>query len=76
MAKLESIIRRGTPGRPGDMIKGIAPQPPVPPQPPKPPKILTPSGKVQGRTKQRVVRRRDDQGGADGSGPEGTAEGT
>jgi hypothetical protein len=76
MAKLESIGRRGTPGRPGDPSRGIPPQPPVPPQPPKPPKIMTPTGKVQGRTKNRVVRKRDDQGGADGSRPEGSAEGT
>jgi hypothetical protein len=69
MARRESIIRRGTPGRPGDMIRGIAPRPPVPPQPPKPPTILTPTGKVQGM-KKHVVRRRDDQGGADGSRPE------
>jgi hypothetical protein len=76
MARRESIIRRGTAGRPGDMIRGIAPQPPVPPQPPKPPKTMTPSGQVQGQAKKRAVRRRDGQDGADGSGYDGSAAGT
>jgi hypothetical protein len=65
MARRESIIRRGTPGRPGDMIRGIAAKPPVPPQPPKPPTILTPTGKVQGQVKAPPTRRRRDGGGAD-----------
>ena len=38
MARLSSICG-GTPGKPGDKIHGIAPQPPQPPQPPRIPKI-------------------------------------
>ena len=64
MAKRKSI-RGGTPGRPGDMVRGIAPQPPVPPQPPKPPKMLTPSGQVQDRVKPPPTRKRRDGDGAD-----------
>jgi hypothetical protein len=65
MARLESIRRRGTPGRPGDLIRGIAPQPPVTPRPPKVPKPLTPSGQVQGRAKPPPTRKRRGGGGAD-----------
>ena len=64
MAKRDSI-RGGTPGRPGDLIRGIAPQPPVPPRPPKAPKMITPSGQVQGKTKPPPTRKRRDGGGAD-----------
>jgi hypothetical protein len=64
MAKLESI-RGGTPGRPGDLIRGIAPQPPVPPRPPKVPKMLKPSGQVQGQSKSPPAPKRREGGGAD-----------
>jgi hypothetical protein len=64
MAKLESI-RGGTPGRPGDMIKGTPPQPPVPPRPPKVPKMLKPYGQGQSQVKAPPTRKRRDGGGAD-----------
>jgi hypothetical protein len=66
MEKRESI-RGGTPGRPGDLIRGIAPQPPVPPRPPKVPKPLKPSGQVQGQAKAPPSRKRRDGGRDDGS---------
>jgi hypothetical protein len=65
MARLESIRRRGTPGRPGDSLRGTPPQPPVPPQPPQPPKVMTPTGRVQGQVKAPPTRKRRDGGGAD-----------
>jgi hypothetical protein len=65
MARLESIIKRGTPGRPGDPLRGIPPQPPVPPQPPKPPKVMTPTGQVQGQVKPPPTRKRRGEGGAE-----------
>jgi hypothetical protein len=60
MARLSSI-RGGTLGRPGDMTRGIAPQPPIPPRPPKVPKMLSPSGQVRGQMKTRQTRTRDNQ---------------
>jgi hypothetical protein len=63
--RLQASIRKGRIGRPGDMIRGIAPQPPVPPVPPKVPKPLTPSGQVQGKTKPPPTRKRQDGGGAE-----------
>jgi hypothetical protein len=43
MARLGEICG-GTPGRPGDMLRGIAPRPPRPPKAPTPPKPPKPVG--------------------------------
>ena len=64
MARLDSI-RGGTPGRPGDLIRGVAPQPPVPPRPPKVPKMLKPYGQGQSQVKSPKTRTRRDGAGAD-----------
>jgi hypothetical protein len=64
MARLESIWG-GRTGRPGDMARGIAPQPPAPAVPPKVPKMLKPYGQGQGEVKAPRARKRRDGAGAD-----------
>jgi hypothetical protein len=61
MARLSSFCGGGTPGRPGDKVKGIAPRlprPPKPPTSPAPPHIVGQEKPIS----------RDDQTGEDRDG--------